>query len=71
MLRVEYQVVPNPTDKRYKSLRFRHPIHGFKTIGCLTIRELREGGRQEVFRSFALNCGSTIDNFDFIEREGE
>lgn len=64
---VLFKFVSNPMEKGYLTVKFHHPLHGIKYVGCYK-RDMQVN-RDDVFRRFALNCGQDALNFNFVEGE--
>ena len=64
---VLFKMVPNTLEKGYLMMKFQHPLHGTKYIGCYT-RDTAVS-REDAFRRFGNNCGQDSANFNFVEGE--
>ena len=66
-IKVLFKFVANPMEKGWLTVKFQHPLHGTKYIGCYK-RDMQVN-RDDVFRRFANNCGQDVSNFNFTEGE--
>jgi hypothetical protein len=64
-INVYFKAVQNPMEKGYISYQFQHPIHGKKILGCF--RKDNPSAQKRAMMTFAMNCGQTVVNFNFIE----
>ncbi len=66
-IKVLFKFVPNTMEKGWLMVKFQHPLHGTKYLGCYK-RDMTVN-REDACRRFARNCGQEVSNFNFVEGE--